>query len=98
MRAKIELTEDGKLIFYQINNYPYIAFTHKYECEECIDLLFKCGKIDYHPKIHAMVALTGIPTYVNWEATKANNYIIVYYTNEEIENMVEDVREVLRGL
>ena len=45
-----------------------------------------------------MVALTGIPTYVNWEATKANNYIIVYYTNEEIENMVENVREALRGL
>jgi len=36
-------------------------------------------------------AQIGTPQYINWEATKANNYEITYYTDEEIDEAIQSI-------
>ena len=62
-------------------------FLHKQDCEECAKILIDNKIIDFSD-IKTMIAITGIPQYINWEATKINNYKIIYYTDEEINKAI----------
>ena len=90
MKLKLEVDSRGRLKYYCVGNI-LIAFPHKNECEEYAKILFETNKIAGSPPIVTISAQVGTPQYINWEATKANNYEIIYYTDEEIDEAIQSI-------
>lgn len=90
MKLKLEIDQYGCLRYYCVGNI-LIAFPHRNECEEYAKTLFETNKIAGSPRIVTVSAQVGTPQYINWEATKANNYEITYYTDEEIDEAIRSI-------
>jgi len=90
MKLKLETNPEGKLKYYLLGNI-LIAFPHKHECEEYADVFFTNCKIDGRPRILECTCNSGIPQYINWDATRENNYEAIFYTDEEIDEALGEL-------
>ena len=80
LQKKVEMSNGAYLVIDRTEALTVIDVnTGKYVGQKQLsETIFETNKIAGSPRIVTVSAQVGTPQYINWEATKANNYEIIY--------------------